>query len=171
MARHAKKSARYAKATARPAPARKRREFRARKGRTYYAINGEGTEMFRFGSHPQRLAAIKERGLVPLGALEFRNRVAEDVDGKITVHEYLGNKRQSAQVHPVQHAPVAQAAQPVHAPSAPMVAQPMTNIEAIAQAVATALAPMLQQVRPEPATEGAPIGGEQPRATRTVANH
>lgn len=64
---------------------RKRREYGPRAGRTYYAISEDKNTLYRFPKHEDRETAVAEKGLSPLGALEFRNLVAQDVDGKLTV--------------------------------------------------------------------------------------
>jgi hypothetical protein len=62
---------------------RKRRELKARASRTYYASDKAGTTLFRFLNHASRLGAIQGEGLVPLGALQYRNLIAEDIDNKL----------------------------------------------------------------------------------------
>jgi hypothetical protein len=108
-----------------------------------------GLTLFRYLNHAQRLAAIRRDKVVPLGALEFRNKIAEDIEGKITIKDLRG------QVIPeVDEAPVS------------AVAAPGVSAEAIAAAVAAAIRPYLTQVQP-----ATPIAGEQPQASRVTNRH
>lgn len=147
----ATKSTAKKRASANAAPKRQRRELKPRSPRTYYAVDRSGLTLFRFLNHAQRLAAIRRDKVIPLGALEFRNRIAEDIEGKLTVKDMRG------QVIPeTDDAPVSAVAPPASGVSA----------EAIAAAVAAAIRPYLTQVQ-----QPAPIAGEQPQASRVANRH
>lgn len=124
---------------------RKRRELRARNPRTYYATDKQGVTLFRFASHPARLHAIKNEALVPIGALDFRNKLAEDVENKLK----LVDRRSDV---------------------APAITQPsMPHSGVDPTQLATAIAAALQSL----GVTGVPanLTGEQPRGTRVGANH
>lgn len=130
---------------------RQRRELKPRSPRTYYAVDRAGLTLFRFANHPQRLAAIRRDKVIPLGALEFRNKIAEDIEGKLTIKDM-----RSVVIPETEEAPVSAVAPPGGGVSA----------EAIAAAVAAAIRPYLTQVQ-----QPAQISGEQPQASRVANRH
>lgn len=66
---------------------RTRNEYGERASRTYYAINEKRDTLYRFTNHTNREEAIEAESLMPLGALEFRNLRAADVEGKLRIVE------------------------------------------------------------------------------------
>src|SRR6185312_7308795 len=66
-----------------------RRDRRERHHRTYYAISKDGKTLHRFQNHPAREDAFEaDPTLRPLGALEFRTLMLDDVEGKLQVLEH-----------------------------------------------------------------------------------
>lgn len=137
------------KAQAKVKVRRARREYphvKQRSARTYYAATKDGSTLFRFANHAQRLNSIRQDKLIPIGALDFRTKVAEDVDGRLSIID----KRKDALV-----------SDQVEQQAMPAVGLP----EAIAAAVAAVLNPYLARI------PTGTVAGEQPRASRVANQH
>lgn len=106
-----------------------RRVFGPRAPRTYYAMSQDGNTLYRFGVHIERQLAIKEQNLIPLEALDYRNKVREDIRGKLTIVDYTKGHETVAAQHIVE-AEVAPAPEPV--PTTPAQNQSREVVEALA---------------------------------------
>lgn len=84
---------------------RTRKEYGQRASRTYYAVSEKGDTLYRFTNHTNREEAIETEGLRPLGALEFRNLCAADVDGKLRVVEQKRSGRLAVIAEPRKRGP------------------------------------------------------------------
>lgn len=136
---------------------RTRRTLKARNPRTYYAVTADGNTLIRFANHAQRLDAIRKEGLQPLGALEYREKIATDSEGKLRMLDRRGELKawEAAQAAAVQPAPSAAAPQsnqpgPVTAKETQSILEGQlpaakdTTLE-LGQAIAAALKPFLER--------------------------
>jgi hypothetical protein len=89
---------------------RKRRTLKPRNARTYYAMTKDENTLIRFANHAQRLDAIRKEGLVPLGALEYREKIATDSEGKLKMLDRRGELKafEAAQAAAANAAPAPQ---------------------------------------------------------------
>lgn len=68
----------------------KRRQSKNRNPRTYYAMTADNSTLYRFANHAHRLEVIRKEGLIPLGALEYREMIAGDSEGKLNLVDRRG---------------------------------------------------------------------------------
>lgn len=62
-----------------------RRKGKIRNPRTYYGMDKAGTTLFRFVNFDTRQGAVKAEGIVPISALEYRDKMIEDTENKLKI--------------------------------------------------------------------------------------